>query len=165
MVKSYLRHGPTEAFSVINSASCRPVLTTNGIAYVPALEDVIVWDLKLGESIALWHETGCRALVTFITQCALRPSIFAVGYADGSIRIWDAVLKSVKTTLDGHKRQITALCFDEAGNTLASGSQDNDIILWDVVGETGQFRLVFLTCWNARLMGKGCEGTRAKSPV
>jgi U3 small nucleolar RNA-associated protein 12 len=43
--------------------------------------------------------------------------------------------------LNGHKGAITALRYNEFGSLLASGSKDNDIILWDVVGETGLFRL------------------------
>lgn len=36
---------------------------------------------------------------------------------------------------------MTALRYNRNGGTLASGSQDTDIIMWDVVGETGLFRL------------------------
>lgn len=34
-----------------------------------------------------------------------------------------------------------ALRYNKLGSLLASGSKDNDVILWDVVGETGLFRL------------------------
>jgi WD40 repeat protein len=44
-------------------------------------------------------------------------------------------------TWSGHKRAITALRFNHNGGMLASGSQDTDIVMWDVVGETGLFRL------------------------
>ena len=64
----------------------------------------------------------------------------ASGYADGSIRIWDSEKGSCETTLNGHKSAVTALRFSKLGSTLASGSKDNDVILWDVVGETGLFR-------------------------
>lgn len=46
-----------------------------------------------------------------------------------------------QVTWTGHKRAVTALRYNRAGGMLASGSQDTDIILWDVVGETGLFRL------------------------
>ncbi|KAH0635120.1 hypothetical protein KY290_035907 [Solanum tuberosum] len=36
---------------------------------------------------------------------------------------------------------VTALRYNKLGSLLASGSKDNDVILWDVVGETGLFRL------------------------
>lgn len=36
---------------------------------------------------------------------------------------------------------MTALRYNKVGSMLASGSKDNDVILWDVVGESGLFRL------------------------
>lgn len=65
----------------------------------------------------------------------------ASGYADGSIRIWDFDKGTCETTLNGHKGAVTALRYNKLGSLLASGGKDNDIILWDVVGETGLFRL------------------------
>ena len=34
---------------------------------------------------------------------------------------------------------VTALRFNKSGALLASGSKDTDVIVWDVVGETGMF--------------------------
>lgn len=87
----------------------------------------------------MWHETGHRGEVTCIARSPQRDT-FAVGYADGSIRLWSASEKSVISTFNGHKKAVTSLAFDEAGARLASGSQDTDLILWDVVGEAGLFR-------------------------
>ena len=91
--------------------------------------------------LAMWHETGHRAEVTCILRSPQRDT-FAVGYADGSIRLWSASSQSVLATLNGHKKAVTALAFDETGTRLASGSQDTDLILWDVVGEAGLYRYV-----------------------
>ncbi|KAL8278427.1 hypothetical protein RQP46_009117 [Phenoliferia psychrophenolica] len=138
-VKSYLRHGPTEVFGVVASSSSNS-LYDGKRAYVPALEDVLVWDVKKGEQTAMWHETGLRTLVTCLARSP-NWDTFAVGYADGSIRLWSAATKAVLVTFNGHKSAISALAFDAAGTTLASGSKDTDIIVWDVVGEVGMFRL------------------------
>jgi U3 small nucleolar RNA-associated protein 12 len=92
--------------------------------------------------VAMWHETGHRVEVTCIERSP-KGAIFAVGYVDGSIRLWDVAFKSVVATFNGHKRAVTALAFDDAGARLASGSQDTDLILWDVIGEAGLFRFVF----------------------
>ncbi|KAI0069150.1 WD-repeat-containing protein [Artomyces pyxidatus] len=139
MVQSYLRHGPTQAFGLVVSPSANSVYDGK-LAYVPALEDVLVWDMKRGQMMAMWHETGLRAEVTYIARSP-QTDTFAVGYADGSIRLWSASSKSVIATFNGHKKSVTALCFDATGARLASGSQDTDLILWDVVGEAGLFRL------------------------
>lgn len=37
---------------------------------------------------------------------------------------------------------MTALRYNKLGSELASGSKDNTVILWDVVGETGFFSLL-----------------------
>ena len=44
-------------------------------------------------------------------------------------------------TFNGHRSAITTLSFDKQGVHLASGSKDTDIIIWDLVGETGLFKL------------------------
>lgn len=89
--------------------------------------------------LAMWHETGHRAEVTCIVRSPHK-NTFAVGYADGSIRLWDASSGTVISTFNGHKKAVTSMAFDGAGARLASGSQDTDIILWDVVAEAGLFR-------------------------
>ena len=93
--------------------------------------------------LAMWHETGHRAEVTCILRSPQK-DLFAVGYADGSIRLWDHSENSVVATFNGHKKAVTALAFDEKGTRLASGSQDTDLIVWDVVAEAGLFRYAIL---------------------
>lgn len=44
-------------------------------------------------------------------------------------------------SFNGHKSAVTQLSFDDAGVRLASGSKDTDIILWDLIGEVGLFKL------------------------
>lgn len=95
--------------------------------------------MKKGELLGMWHETGFRSAVTCLARCPGKTDLFAVGYQDGSIRIWQS--GSVVVTFNGHRKAVTALCFDRDGGRLASGSQDTDIILWDVVAENGMFRL------------------------
>lgn len=97
---------------------------------------IVIADLP---KLAMWHETGHRAEVTCILRSP-QNDLFAVGYADGSIRLWSASAESVLTTFNGHKKAVTALAFDERGTRLASGSQDTDLIVWDVVAEAGLFR-------------------------
>ncbi|KAG9019297.1 hypothetical protein FS842_007880, partial [Serendipita sp. 407] len=101
--------------------------------------DVLVWDVKKGQMLSMWHETGHRAEVTCIVQSPSKDT-FAVGYVDGSIRLWNSGNNSSTIVFNGHKKAVTAMCFDSSGTRLASGSQDTDIIIWDVVAETGLFR-------------------------
>ncbi len=96
----------------------------------------------------MWHETGHRAEVTCIIRSP-RKDTFAVGYADGSIRLWDSGSGSVISTFNGHKKSVTALAFDDEGTRLASGSQDTDLIVWDVVAEAGLFRYFSFLVYHA----------------
>lgn len=96
---------------------------------------------QLSVQTAMWHETGLRSLVTCLARSPVDWDAFAVGYADGSIRLWSTVTKEVTVTFNGHKSAISALAWDADGTRLASGSKDTDIIVWDVVGEVGMFRL------------------------
>ncbi|KAG1892575.1 WD-repeat-containing protein [Suillus subluteus] len=139
MVQSYLRHGPTQAFGLICSLTSNS-LYDGKLAYVPALEDVLVWDMKKGQMLSMWHETGHRSEVTCMCRSP-QENIFAVGYADGSVRLWNSAFISVIATFNGHQKSVTALAFDAQGARLASGSQDTDIIVWDVVAEAGLYRL------------------------
>jgi U3 small nucleolar RNA-associated protein 12 len=90
--------------------------------------------------MGMWHDTGHRAEVTCIVQSP-QAEFFAVGYADGSIRLWNSETSS-SIVFNGHKKAVTSLAFDEQGTRLASGSQDTDLIVWDVVAEAGLYRFV-----------------------
>ena len=50
-------------------------------------------------------------------------------------------LGECNVTLNGHKSGITSLAFDQAGHRLASGSNDTCVIVWDVINESGLYRL------------------------
>jgi U3 small nucleolar RNA-associated protein 12 len=78
-----------------------------------------------------------------VTQLAASPvdNQLAVGHADGTIRLWNLDTGDCECTLSGHRTAVTALRFAASGATLASGSKDTDIILWDVAAEAGLFRL------------------------
>jgi U3 small nucleolar RNA-associated protein 12 len=112
-----------------------------GTAVVGANEEVICWDIKKGELISRWSEASNNAQVTSICQSRADKDIFAVGYDDGKIRVWDSRTATVIIVFNGHKSAVTHLQFDDSGVRLASGSRDTDIILWDLIAEVGLFKL------------------------
>jgi U3 small nucleolar RNA-associated protein 12 len=122
-----------------NSGSSRN--TGAGRAVVGANEEVLCWDVKKGELLARWKANDCKAQVTVIAQSKIDRDIFAVGYEDGSIRLWDSKIATIIVSFNGHKSAITRLAFDKSGVRLASGSRDTDVIIWDLVAEVGLYKL------------------------
>ncbi|KAJ2614123.1 beta transducin [Coemansia sp. RSA 1365] len=141
MVKSYLRYEAHSSFGVISSPSSNAVFDHSGrYSITPALEKVIVWDIKKGTKIAQWDDSDNKAEITRIARSP-NGKDYAVGYADGSIRLFDLSSNTVNVVLNGHRGSLSALVFDSTGTVLASGARDTDVIIWDVVGEAGLYRL------------------------
>ncbi|KNG46548.1 WD40 repeat-like protein [Stemphylium lycopersici] len=154
MVKSYSKYEQTDAFGVVVTATSNIVWTPEGLiqpgssrtagagrAYAAANEEVLCWDIKKSELVSRWRDNSCTEEVTVICRSDVDPDVFAVGYSDGSIRIWDARTSTVIISFNGHKSAVTVLTFDQSGVRLASGSKDTDIVIWDLVSETGLFKL------------------------
>ena len=150
MVKSYLKFQHSTTFGQVSSASSNVIwLADTGVtksqlpgkAVVSANEEVLIWDLKKGELDARWNAPDNKSQVTSITRSAADPDLFAVGYEDGKIRIWDAQTATAIIIFNGHRSGITQLKFDSTGARLISGSKDTDIIVWDLVAEVGLFKL------------------------
>ncbi|KAJ9150582.1 WD40 repeat-like protein [Coniochaeta hoffmannii] len=148
MVKSYLKYEHSQSFGIVASSSSnivwsgkRSAGTGAGQAIVAANEEVLCWDIKKGELFSKWRDENCRAQVTAIAQSRTDPDVFAVGYEDGSIRLWDSKISTVIVNFNGHKSAITVLVFDKTGTRLASGSKDTDVVIWDLVAEVGQYKL------------------------
>lgn len=154
MVKSYLKYEFARSFGVVSSATANVVWspdapqlgsstrrTGGGRAVVAANEEIFCWDVKKGELLSRWRDPKCQHQVTSIAQSRADPDVFAVGYEDGSIRLWDSKIEAVVVSFDGHRSAITSLAFDDAGVRLASGAKDTDVIIWDLVAEVGLFKL------------------------
>ncbi|CAG8534966.1 1195_t:CDS:10 [Dentiscutata erythropus] len=145
MVKSYLRYEPWKTFGVITSTTSNVIYSKDGtLAIAPALEEVTLWDLKKGILKRKWLDINNKAEVTAIAK---NPKIKDINYyrifsyADGSIRIWNIEQSTFSLIFNGHRGAVTALTFDKSGTRLASGSKDTDLIIWDVIGEVGLFRM------------------------
>jgi U3 small nucleolar RNA-associated protein 12 len=140
----------SKTFGVINSNTSNVVWSAHqqsssntgaGRAITAANEEVLCWDIKKGELLGRWIDNNCKAQVTAIAQSKTDPDVFAVGYEDGSIRLWDSKIATIIVSFNGHKSAVTCFSFDDSGARLASGSKDTDIIIWDLVAEVGLFKL------------------------
>ena len=60
------------------------------------------------------------------------PKITDLGLArDGAVWLWDLAWREAVVRLPGHKSYVWSLTFSRDGATLASGSRDNTVRLWD----------------------------------
>jgi len=138
----------SKSFGIVAASTANIVWTPShreggsaGQVFVAAKEEVLCWDVKKGEIISRWKDEKCTVSVTAIAQSKADPDIFAVGYDDGSIRLWDSKIAATIVSFNGHRSAVTVLGFDRAGIRLASGSRDTDIIVWDLLTEVGLYKL------------------------
>lgn len=143
LTKQYLRYSPSSKFNIIASTNCGVKFVTyegqeGRYVAAGACEDVILWDLRLGEKVLVLENEKDE-----VTCLAMSPDkrTLAAGYEEGTIRIFDLTTGEERTTFSGHRSVVLCLTFDAGGHRLASGSKDTDIILWDIVGEAGIHRL------------------------
>jgi len=149
MVKSYSKYEPSLTFGTVVTGESNILSVSEGAArssnvgraYVGANEEVFSWDVKTGELLSRWKDSSSTIQVTAICREATDGDLFAIGYEDGSIRLWDSRTESVVISFNGHKSAVTTLDFDRSGTRLASGAKDTDIVVWDLVSEIGLFKL------------------------
>lgn len=156
MVKSYLRFEQESSFGVIASTSniiWLPPKTNSsggsssgGRALVGGLEDVLTWDVKTGSLLSRWNEgseasSSGNSIAEVSCVAEYQGQMVATGYTNGVIKVWDSLSGTLVVSFNGHKSAVSALKFDATGTRLASGSRDSNIILWDLVGEVGLYRL------------------------
>ncbi|KAK3734059.1 hypothetical protein QZH41_015830 [Actinostola sp. cb2023] len=147
LTKSYLRYEPSSCFGLVGSLKANILFvdgkklgqkTSGQFAVCPGLEDVIVWDTRKQEKVLVLkggkHEVTAMAI-------SINQQNLAVGYEDGSIKIWKLVDGSSQITFSGHRSAVSVLQFDDSGGLLASGGRDTDVIVWDVINESGLYRL------------------------
>ena len=77
------------------------------------------------------------------TTLALNSEYLGIGCTDGSVRILRLPAISEEdqvAVFRGHRGPVNALAFGEAG-LVATGGRDTEIVIWDLVGESGVCRL------------------------
>ncbi|XP_005099510.1 WD repeat-containing protein 3 [Aplysia californica] len=143
VTKQYLRVAPGPVFGVVASQKSN-ILALPGDASrsvrcaVGACENVYIWDLVKKEKVL--SLLGAKSEVSCLAKSPKTDDL-AVGYYDGTIRIFSLSTGQSDVTFQGHKSAVTALSYDANGLRLVSGAKDTDVILWDVVSESGLFRL------------------------
>lgn len=87
--------------------------------------------------IHLWERIGKKALITVSSEASpvltFSPDgkLLAYAYRD-RVAVYDIARRKTYKPKGGHLAAVTALAFSPDGTTLASGSKDTTILLWDV---------------------------------
>jgi cytochrome c len=95
---------------------------------------IIIWDLARGQAtrVLRQHETAVNALVSRPDGCLVS------GGDDGRIKIWcdapGSAPAAAPMALNGHDGAVSALALSADGKTLASGSWDRTVRVWDAAG-------------------------------
>lgn len=102
----------------------------NGATLVSTSQDgtAAVWDVATGvRELLLTGATGAA------NAAAISPSGsgYAVAFADRDARIYNSVDGRLLAPLAGHGDSVTSIAFDSAGRTIATGSDDGTIRIWD----------------------------------
>ncbi|KAK6038032.1 WD domain, G-beta repeat protein, partial [Cooperia oncophora] len=139
ITKDYLRY--------VHSGSCACVGSANGeicaidatTCAVTACENVSFYNMRTNEKV---HEISESTKEATCMKLSADKRWQAVGYADGVIRLFDRKTAEQSCVIfSGHKKAVNCLAFSDDGLTLASGGKDCVVILWDIVSESGLFRL------------------------
>jgi len=136
MVKAYLRYEGEKSIGVIASRDCNVEFDHAGKVLTSTIDAVSGWNLRSGEQVRSLKTWKATERVTRLCTCG---SLCAVGYSEGSVRVWRGDV--VQQTFHGHRSGIASLAFSRDGHLLASGGCDTDIAVWDTVAESGLARL------------------------
>ncbi len=154
MPKAYLRYQESDVFGIIASPETNISYDKTGkLAIAGALESCIAWQIRGGNKVhrckapLLTHGQGGKALheLASSTKILLSPDgkSVAVGFVSGDIRTFALAKEECEQLLcfRGHRRAISSLAYDRNGSLLASGSDDCEIVVWDITSEQGLYRL------------------------
>jgi len=143
MPKSYLRYVQKSCFGVIASTPGEILLYPGSNAQLvlsSSLEVVNLWNIRQGLLVGSYADETNQVMVTCMAVDSNHKRL-AVGYEDGRIRVYELASRELIVVFNAHSSAVTCLRYNPDGNILASGSQDTEIVLWDVIAESGLFRL------------------------
>ena len=88
---------------------------------------VNLWDVERGATIRMLRQDWADGV-----DLSPDGTLFAAGYQDGRISLWEVTRGDPLATLEGHAHIVSRVVFSPDGRVLASSSQDGTILLWDV---------------------------------
>jgi WD40 repeat protein len=145
--------------TLLRQFSAKTVHGVVGLSYSPDGQILaVVWGSHGGVAQPVMHLFDAKS-GTLLRQleCPKEESFMAVaissdgrtlataGSAETFIRLWDIYSGKEVAKLEGHRGPVRTLAFSPDGATLASGSVDTTVLLWDVRGLNPQIAAANLT--------------------
>lgn len=87
-----------------------------------------VWNLETKQVISIIRSESNVQSVIFSPD----GKTLAIGYNNGSVKLWNTETQQEIVTLTGHSDDINTIAFSPDGNTLATGSYDETVKLWNL---------------------------------
>ena len=121
LTKQYLRYVPKGLFNLVGSGRGGAVfLDKKGeLAAVAAAQDVVIWDLKKKERLRTLPGTKHEVTSICVNETGI---LVAVGYNDGSIKLFDSGSGESEVTFTGHKSAVNSLAYDQVLRHEFTGS-------------------------------------------
>ncbi|MPC33853.1 WD repeat-containing protein 3 [Portunus trituberculatus] len=93
-------------------------------------------ELLAGGKEVLTLDGEVRGTVTMVEPRPAAPGSLdnthlAVGYSEGTVVVFD-LMSGEPLKFTGHKGGVSSLCWDPQGMRVASGSEDGELVVWDV---------------------------------
>jgi WD40 repeat protein len=116
----------------VDSLNCLRISPDGNLAAaIGAANDgtVYLWDLESGKELR-------RLATRRIKQLAFAPNskVLATSDLDGNMSIHEIATGKLRASFAGHLGEVTAMSFAPDGLTLATGSADTTLLLWDATG-------------------------------
>ncbi len=103
---------------------------------------VQLWNTKTGENSSIPTERSWGGVLALVFS---PDGTLLAGASGGQIDVWDVGFRQHKATLKGHGQRITSLAFTGDGNTLASASFDQTIVLWKPIATVDKNVVINIT--------------------
>lgn len=99
---------------------------------------VKIFEVDSGKEVATLQADGVEATPNAqVNAMVSHPAvpILVVGYEDRNIRVFDLATFSCTHSMLAHLDAVTSLSLDPSGHALVSGSHDNSVRFWDLLGQ------------------------------
>jgi WD40 repeat protein len=115
---------------MMDRALGKVIFSPDGAEIVTSSEDAyLIWQTTTGQRVGSLVRENAAHPMAFSAD----GKILATAVYGGAVQLWDYPGRAAGAVLEGHRRDVTDLCF--AGDRLVSGSRDRTVRRWKIAPE------------------------------